>query len=86
MKHYNNYETHLIQQYIGQFKCIRCLYEYYVIYGFYHLFDGTRMKQFVAIYRPDQNVVKVDWRCMRDFEILIHRFASKHNAHIIVEK
>ena len=66
MKCYNNYEVRLIQRYIGQIKDVRHLYEYYVVYGFYHLFDGTRIKQFVAIYRPDENIVKTDWRCMRD--------------------
>lgn len=86
MKHYNNYEIRRIEKYIGQFKDIRHLYKYDVIYGFYRTFDGTKMRQFIALYRPDENVIKVDWRCMRDFEVPIRRFASKHNARITIEK
>ena len=86
MKYYNNYEVRHVQSYIGQLKCVRHLFEIDVLYGFYHLYDGKKVRRPIAIYKPDQNVVDADWRCMRDFEVPIRRFASKHNARIIVEK
>lgn len=86
MKYYNNYEVRHVECYIGKFKRVRHLYEIDIIYGFYQLYDGKKIRQFIAVYRPGQNIVEADWRCMRDFEVPIRRFASKHNARIIVEK
>lgn len=86
MKYYNNYEVRHVERYIGQFKDIRRLYRLDVIYGFYRLCTGKVIQQYIAIYRPEQNEVEADWRCMRDFEVPIRRFASKHNARVVIEK
>ena len=86
MKYYNNYEVRHVASYIGKFRRVRRLYELDVIYGFYRLCSGKKIRQYIAMYRPEQNIVEVDWRCMRDFEVPIRRFASKHNARIVMEK
>ena len=86
MKYYNNYEVRHVESYIGKFKRVRRLYELDVIYGFFQLYSGKVIRQYVAMYRPEQNTVEVDWTCLRDFEVPIRRFASKHNARIVIEK
>ena len=86
MKYYKNYEVRHVESHIGKFKRARHLYELDVIYGFFRLYSGKTIRQYIAIYRPEQNIVEAAWDCLRDFEVPIRRFASKHNARIVIEK